>query len=144
MSASDLPRSAGPTVAEILAKLGTDPKTGLNSVQLQDRLGKYGPNALLEDEKSALRLLAYFADLYRGKASYSGGNKKQHLLTEDRFLWFAGIEVIKRRAINWPPRRVRIRRDLRTFPRRCDRRRLSCPGCVPRRQVVDLRRCLRA
>jgi hypothetical protein len=33
MSASDFARSAGPTVAEILAKLGTDPKTGLNIVQ---------------------------------------------------------------------------------------------------------------
>jgi hypothetical protein len=38
MSASDLARSAGPTVAEILAKLGTYPKTGLNSVQLRERL----------------------------------------------------------------------------------------------------------
>ena len=56
MSASDLP-----TVAEILAKLGTDPKTGLNSVQLQERLSKYGPNALPEEKKSALSaLLAYF------------------------------------------------------------------------------------
>ena len=32
MSVSDLARSASPTVAEILAKLGTDPKTGLNTV----------------------------------------------------------------------------------------------------------------
>ncbi len=61
MPASDLARSAGPTVAEILAKLGTDPRTGLNSVQLQERLSKYGPNALPEDKKSALSgLLAYF------------------------------------------------------------------------------------
>jgi H+-transporting ATPase len=61
MSASDLAGSASPTVAEILAKLGTDPKTGLNSVQLQERLSKYGPNALPEDKKNALSgLLAYF------------------------------------------------------------------------------------
>jgi len=59
-------------------------------------------------------------------------------------LGLPGIEVVKRRAINWPPRRVRIRRDLRTFPRRYDRRRLSCPGCVPRRQAVDPRRYLLA
>ncbi len=39
MSASDLAESAGPTVAEILAKLGTDSKTGLNSVQLHVSAG---------------------------------------------------------------------------------------------------------
>jgi hypothetical protein len=33
---TDLTRSAISTVAEILAKLGTDSKTGLNSVQLQE------------------------------------------------------------------------------------------------------------
>jgi hypothetical protein len=54
MSASDLAGSTSPTVAEILAKLGSDPNTGLNSVQLQGRLSKYGPNALPEDKKSAL------------------------------------------------------------------------------------------
>jgi H+-transporting ATPase len=42
-------------------KLGTDPKTGLNSVELHERLSKYGPNALPEEKKSALSaLLAYF------------------------------------------------------------------------------------
>jgi hypothetical protein len=46
MSAPNVARSVSPTVAEVLAKLGTDPKTGLNSVQLQERLSKYGPNAL--------------------------------------------------------------------------------------------------
>src|SRR5438067_2419754 len=61
MSASDLAESASPSVAGILAKLGTDPKTGLNSVELQERLSKYGPNALPEDKKSAFSgLLAYF------------------------------------------------------------------------------------
>jgi hypothetical protein len=34
MSVSDLAGSTSPAVAEILAKLGTDAKTGLNSVQL--------------------------------------------------------------------------------------------------------------
>jgi H+-transporting ATPase len=61
MSVSDLGGSASPAVAEILAKLGTDPKTGLNSVQLQECLSKYGPNALPEEKKSAVfALLAYF------------------------------------------------------------------------------------
>jgi len=61
MSASDLAESASPGVAGILTKLGTDPKTGLNSVELQERLSKYGPNALPEDKKSAFSgLLAYF------------------------------------------------------------------------------------
>jgi H+-transporting ATPase len=46
MSASNLAGFTSPTVAEILTKLGSDPKTGLNSVQLQERLTKYGPNAL--------------------------------------------------------------------------------------------------
>src|SRR2546423_13149840 len=61
MSASDLAESASPTVAEILTTLGTDPKTGLNSSQLQERLSKYGPNALPEEKKSALSaFLVYF------------------------------------------------------------------------------------
>src|SRR5213593_3013019 len=61
MSASDVAGSVSPSVAEVLAKLGTDPKTGLNSVELQERLSKYGPNALPEEKKSALSaLLAYF------------------------------------------------------------------------------------
>jgi hypothetical protein len=46
MSASDLARSAGPTVAEILAKLGTGPKTGLNTVEAsfarENRIAKNG------------------------------------------------------------------------------------------------------
>src|SRR5216110_3137686 len=61
MSASDLAESASPSVAGILAKLGTDPKTGLNSVDLQERLTNYGPNALPEEKKSAVSaFLAYF------------------------------------------------------------------------------------
>jgi H+-transporting ATPase len=61
MPASDAGGSANPTIAEILTKLGTDPKTGLNPGQLQERLSKYGPNALPEEKKSALSaFLAYF------------------------------------------------------------------------------------
>jgi H+-transporting ATPase len=61
MAASDVGGFANPTIAEILAKLGTDPKTGLNPGQLQERLSKYGPNALPEEKKSALSaFLAYF------------------------------------------------------------------------------------
>jgi H+-transporting ATPase len=61
MSASDHTESPSSTVAEILAKLGTDPKTGLNPAQVQERLTKYGPNALAEEKKSALSaFLAYF------------------------------------------------------------------------------------
>ena len=54
MSGSDVAGLASPNVAEILARLGTDPKTGLNAGQLQERLSKYGPNALPEEKKSAL------------------------------------------------------------------------------------------
>jgi len=61
MAEPDAGGSASPTVAEILTKLGTDPKTGLNSAQLQERLSKYGPNALPEEKKSALSaFLVYF------------------------------------------------------------------------------------
>src|SRR5881409_4187723 len=61
MPTSDLAGTASPTIAEILAKLATDPNTGLNSAQLQEHLSKYGPNALAEEKKSALSaFLAYF------------------------------------------------------------------------------------
>jgi len=40
MPASDFAGSANSTTAEIVAKLGTDPKTGLDSAQLQERLSK--------------------------------------------------------------------------------------------------------
>ncbi|HEU5247365.1 MAG TPA: plasma-membrane proton-efflux P-type ATPase [Candidatus Udaeobacter sp.] len=61
MSASDVAGSASPSVAEILTKLDTDPKTGLNPGQLQERLSEYGPNALPEEKKSALSAFsAYF------------------------------------------------------------------------------------
>src|SRR6516225_8721598 len=61
MPTSDVTESASSTVAEILAKLETDRKTGLNAAQLQERLKKYGPNALPEEKKSALSaFLSYF------------------------------------------------------------------------------------
>ena len=61
MPGPDVVGSSSLRIAEILAKLGTDPKTGLNPVPLQERLSKYGPNALAEEKKSALSaLLTYF------------------------------------------------------------------------------------
>src|SRR5437762_12105866 len=61
MSASDVAGSVSSTVAEILAKLGADPRTGLNPGQLQEHLTNYGPNALPEEKKSAVSaFLAYF------------------------------------------------------------------------------------
>jgi len=61
MPTSDLAGSSSFTVAEILMNLGTDPKTGLNPTQLEERLSKYGPNALPEEKKSALSaFVAYF------------------------------------------------------------------------------------
>jgi H+-transporting ATPase len=61
MPTSDLAGSSSFTIAEILAKLGTDPKTGLNPAELQKRLNKYGPNALAEEKKSAVSaFLVYF------------------------------------------------------------------------------------
>ena len=57
------PDSTGtaPTIAETLAKLGADEKTGLTDAEVQARLQKYGPNALVEKQKNAFAaLLAYF------------------------------------------------------------------------------------
>src|SRR5947207_11428414 len=61
MPTPDLAGSSNSTLAEILAKLGTDPKTGLNPTEVQERLKKYGPNALAEEKKSALSVFVpYF------------------------------------------------------------------------------------
>src|SRR5438046_10017443 len=61
MPTLDLTGSAIPTVAEVLTKLGADPKTGLSPADLQERLNKYGPNALAEKKKSTLSAsLTYF------------------------------------------------------------------------------------
>ena len=51
MPGSNVVGSSSLNTAEILAKLGTDPKTGLNPVQLQERLSKYGPSALAEERE---------------------------------------------------------------------------------------------
>src|SRR5437667_8499565 len=56
----DATGSASSTVAEILTKLEVDPKTGLTSADLQERLGRYGPNALAEEKKSALSAFAAY------------------------------------------------------------------------------------
>src|SRR5881396_2986934 len=61
MPASDFAGSANSTTAEIVAKLGTDPKTGLDSAQVRERVNKFGANALAEEKKSALSaFLTYF------------------------------------------------------------------------------------
>src|SRR5216117_3070337 len=61
MPTLDLTGSANPTIAEVLTTLGADPKTGLSPADLQERLNKYGPNALAEKKKSQLSaFLAYF------------------------------------------------------------------------------------
>src|SRR6266481_5114753 len=50
-----------PTIAETLAKLGADDKTGLTDAEVQACLKKYGANALVEKQKNAFAaLLAYF------------------------------------------------------------------------------------
>jgi H+-transporting ATPase len=67
MPTLDVTGSAIPTVAEVLTKLGVDPKTGLSPADLQERLNKYGPNALVEEKKSALSaFVAYFWVPYHG------------------------------------------------------------------------------
>jgi H+-transporting ATPase len=61
MAAPDLAGSASPTIAKILANLGTNPKTALNPAELEERLTRYGTNALPEEKKSAFSaFLAYF------------------------------------------------------------------------------------
>jgi len=53
--------AAGSSIAHTLEQLGVDPKLGLTSSEAQSRLTKYGPNALREEKKSALAVLAgYF------------------------------------------------------------------------------------
>ena len=42
-----------PTIAETLAKLGADDKTGLTDAEVQARLAKYGPNALWRKKKNS-------------------------------------------------------------------------------------------
>ena len=51
------PRPLRPAIAETLAKLRADEKS---DVELHARLTKYGPNALVEKQKSALAALLVF------------------------------------------------------------------------------------
>jgi len=52
---------AAATIAETLVKLGADDKTGLTDADVQARLQKYGPNALVEKQKNTFAaLLVYF------------------------------------------------------------------------------------
>ncbi len=61
MPTSNATGSASLTVGETLTKLAVDPKTGLSPADIQERLNKYGPNALAEKKKSSLSaFLAYF------------------------------------------------------------------------------------
>jgi H+-transporting ATPase len=61
MQTPDVTGAAAPTIAETVAKLGADPKAGLTDAEVQARLEKYGPNALVEKQKNAFSaLLAYF------------------------------------------------------------------------------------
>ena len=63
-----MPSGSPPTVdlekapiAEVLAQLDATPDTGLSAEEAQKRLAQYGPNALVEKEKSlAQKLLGYF------------------------------------------------------------------------------------
>jgi H+-transporting ATPase len=57
MPSLEVAKSSGSATADILGKLGADPKTGLAPAQLQERLSKYGPNALPEEKKSTLSAL---------------------------------------------------------------------------------------
>jgi magnesium-transporting ATPase (P-type) len=61
MPTSNAIGSASLTVGETLTKLAVDLKTGLSPADVQERLNKYGPNALAEEKKSNLSaFLAYF------------------------------------------------------------------------------------
>src|SRR6476620_6261214 len=61
MQTPDATGAAAPTIAETLAKLGADDKTGLTDADVQARLQKYGPNALVEKQKNTFAaLLVYF------------------------------------------------------------------------------------
>jgi magnesium-transporting ATPase (P-type) len=57
---------AAPNIAETLAKLGADPKTGLTDAEVQARSRKYGQNALAEKQKNAFAGLHIFGDRLRG------------------------------------------------------------------------------
>src|SRR5215831_2994753 len=53
--------ATGPIIVETPAKLGAEAKTGLTDAEVQARLKTYGPNALVEKQKSPLgALVGYF------------------------------------------------------------------------------------
>ena len=61
MQTPDVTGAAGPSIAQTGAKFGADPKAGLTHAEVQARLKQYGPNALVEKEKSGFGvLLSYF------------------------------------------------------------------------------------
>jgi len=61
MQTPDVTGAAGPTIAQTPAKGGADTKTGLTEAEVQTRLKTYGPNALVEKQKSMLvALVGYF------------------------------------------------------------------------------------
>src|SRR6266568_5083984 len=61
MQTPDVTGAAGPTIVQTPAKGGADTKTGLTQGEVQTRLKTYGPNALVEKQKSTLAALAgYF------------------------------------------------------------------------------------
>jgi len=66
-----------PNIAEMLAKLRAE-KRGLSDVEVQARLTNYGPNALVDKQKSALAALLVFplrrsCRYCRGKSSVPCG-----------------------------------------------------------------------
>jgi magnesium-transporting ATPase (P-type) len=61
MQTPDVTETAAPSVAETLAKFGADDQRGLSHTEVQARLKKYGPNALVEKQTNAFAaLLQYF------------------------------------------------------------------------------------
>jgi len=61
MQTPDVTGAAGPTIVQTPAKGGADTKTGLTQGEVQTRLKTYGPNALVEKQKSTLAaLVGYF------------------------------------------------------------------------------------
>ena len=61
MQTPDVTETAAPSVAETLAKFGADDQRGLSDTEVQARLKKYGPNALVEKQTNAFAaLLQYF------------------------------------------------------------------------------------